>query len=923
MRTRPSSAQTWHSLQNAEVSALLRADLESGLSPAEARRRLEEFGPNRITPRKRANALKRFLREFHDPLVYILLVASVITIFLREYVDAAVILGVVLVNAIVGYVQETKSENAIEALSRMMAPEATVRRGNSIQKIPADQLVPGDLVLLHTGDRIPADLRLVTARNLQVDESPLTGESLPVHKFTGALAHDTVLAERKNLAFAGTTVTAGEAQGLVWATGDHTEAGRIAWLVGEALDLSTPLTRKMVQFTRRLLYVILSLAALAFAAGIWRGSPPQEMFLAAVALAVGAIPEGLPAAVTITLAIGVARMARRKAIIRKLPVVETIGGVTVICSDKTGTLTENQMTVREVFAGGKLYTVTGDGYDANGDFRLSEAAVTLQDEPALLECLKAGLLCNDSQILREKDRAVVRGDPTEAALIVSAHKAGLIASEVHGQHPRVDMIPFESEHMFRATLHHARQHRVIYKVGALERLLDRCADAIDANGTPTGFQKSEIVSAAEQMARRGLRVLAFARRHVDLANDRLEHHHVSAGLTFLGLQGMIDPPRRAAVDSVRRCQDAGIAVKMITGDHALTAAIIAEKVGLRSQSGEIVTISGKQIATLTDTQLYETVDNTSVFARVAPDQKLRLVKALQARGHIVAMTGDGVNDAPALKQADAGIAMGSGADVAKEAADMLLIDDNFATIEAAVEEGRGVFDNLTKFIIWTLPTNTGEALILLTAILLGTSLPVLPTQLLWINLSTSILLGIALVFESKEKDLMSRAPRDPKQPIITFPLFMRTGLVTLIMVAGAFLVFFGEQRLAGATLAQARTAVVNVVVMVEVFYLLNCRSLTRSMFSAGAFSNRWVIGGIFAMVAAQILFTYSPVMNRLFHSAPVDLHAWVRITGIALFAWIVVEFEKWLRFRPTGYSTAPSSVVVRSCSQAMSRLFGA
>ncbi len=637
---------------------------------------------------------------------------------------------------------------------------------------------------------------------------------------------------------------------------------------------------------------------MTFALGVARGEKPAGMFMAAVALAVGAIPEGLAAAVTIVLAIGVSRMAKRQAIIRKLPAVETLGSTTVICSDKTGTLTENQMTVQEIFAGGKLYEVTGSGYEPKGDVRLDGNSVSGPKHRALAECLRAGVLCNESQLVREDGRLKVQGDPTEAALLVAAEKGGVIHADTHRAAPRVDMIPFESENMFRATLHEGHKGRVIYKVGALERLLERCIDALGEGGTQVPLDKDAVHRAAETMAARGLRVLALARRQVDARHSKLEHAHVSEGLTFLGLQGMMDPPRSEAIVSVRECQQAGIAVKMITGDHLVTARAIASQIGLKGneEHGKLVALSGRELEKVSDEELPELAERTAVFARVAPEQKLRLVRALQSRGHVVAMTGDGVNDAPALKQADIGVAMGiSGTDVAKGAAAMILTDDNFASIKAAVEEGRGVFDNLTKFIVWIIPTNLGEALMLLGAIVLGLPLPLLPLQLLWINL-TDTLLGLSLAFEPKERDVMNRPPRQPKQPLLTFPLIMRTGLVSLIMLVAGLGLFLWELRVEQAGLAAARTVAANTIVLAQLIYLFNCRSLTHSIFAIGLLTNRWTIIGSLAMLGAQILFTYSPLMNKLFHTAPLGLESGLRIIVVTALTFAAVELEKWIRF---------------------------
>ncbi len=887
----------WHHLDRIDVARLLQCDPERGLSDEEAERRLEHFGRNLVSARRGHSAWVRFLLQFNQPLVYILLAACVVTAFLNEWVDSGVILGVVLVNAVIGYLQESKAERAIEALSRMVLTEATVRRGGRKKRVPASDLVPGDVVLLQSGDRVPADLRLVAVRNLQCDESALTGESMPVGKHAESLERDVVLADRTNQAFAGTLVSSGQGEGIVWATGDRTETGRIAWLIADAIEISTPLTKKIAEFSRLLLWIILGLAAFAFAIGVWRGTPIVETFMAAVALAVGAIPEGLPAAVTIVLAIGVSRMARQRAIIRKLPAVETLGSTTVICSDKTGTLTQNQMTVQRVYAGGEWFDVTGGGYDPEGQIHRDDSPTQRGAHPALEECLRAGVLCNDSELVSDEDgRPGIQGDPTEAALLVSGAKAGLGHEQTRCGLPRVDMIPFESDHMFRATMHETGEGQVIYKVGAVERLLERCADELGPDGRERPLDAAAVRAAVEEMAAGGLRVLALARRGGEHVDGALDHVHVQEGLTFLGLQGMIDPPRPEAIRAVARCQSAGIRVKMITGDHAVTAKVIASRIGL-GDSGEVRAVTGRELAEVPDADLAEMAESTEVFARVAPEQKLRLVEALQSRGHVVAMTGDGVNDAPALKQADIGVAMGiTGTDVAKGAADMILTDDNFASIEAAVEEGRGVFENLRKFIIWTLPTNVGEGGIILVAMLLGMILPVLPVQLLWVNMTTAIFLGLMLVFEPKTAELMTRPPRPPKRPLMTFPLFMRTGLVSLIMIGGGIWLFYDEMRARGETIDEARTAVVNVLIMAKATYLFNCRCLSRPIWKMGFFTNWWVIGGVVFSILVQLAFTYWPIMNHLFHTAPISLASWGKIAAVSVFAFAAVEFEKWIRF---------------------------
>jgi cation-transporting ATPase F len=899
----------WHKLPAQEAVDLLRTSETSGLDRFEVETRQKDFGPNSIPMRSGPSALIRFLLQFHQPLVYILMAAAAITAFLHEWVDSSVIFGVVLVNAIIGFLQESKAAKALEALAKTTLTEARVIRGGETRKVPSVELVPGDIVLLQSGDKVPADLRLIRLRDLQIDESALTGESVPVEKKADALEPTTPLAERRNMAYSSTLVTYGTARGVVAAIGAATEVGRISELISAADVLETPLTRKIAKFSRLLLLVILALAGVTFLVGVLRGQSAFDMFMAAVALAVGAIPEGLPAAVTITLAIGVARMARRRAIIRKLPAVETLGSTTIICSDKTGTLTVNQMTVHEVWAGGELFKVSGSGYDPEGEIKSADAvAAPLSANEAARQCLLAGLACNDSLLVRGQQRWEVQGDPTEGALIAAAAKAGLDAKQASQQLPRLDAIPFESQHQYMATLHDAAadQSRQLFVKGAMEVVLSKCSAALGPAGEIVPLDAEAELRQFEALAAKGLRGLAFAGRQMPPGTNAVSHADIT-DLTFFGLQGMIDPPRPEAIAAVRACQTAGIRVKMITGDHAMTASAIARQIGLDGLDADPrqvpVVMTARELTDKTDKELIELADRVAVFARATPELKLRLVRALQAHGHIVAMTGDGVNDAPALRQANIGVAMGvSGTEVAKEASDMVLTDDNFATIEAAVEEGRGVFDNLTKFIVWTLPTNIGEGLVILAAIFTGAVLPILPVQILWINMTTAVLLGLMLAFEPKEHDIMRRPPRDPRTPILTGELIGRICLVGVILLVGAFGAFewaferaLNEGLDEAAAHAAARTVAVNVFVMVELFYLFNCRSLTKSMFQLGLWSNRWIVAGVSTMIALQLAFTYVPLMNRIFHSAPIGFDAWWRILLTASAAYAIVGFEKWLR----------------------------
>ncbi len=901
-----------HQLPAHEVVLLLETDLENGLGTEEATRRLARVGPNVLPKYRRHGPLLRFLFQFHHPLIYVLLAATVVTGLLGEWVDAGVIFGVVLVNAIVGFVQESRAEAALESLAAMMTTEATVRRDGQKLRIPSADIVPGDLVLLESGDKTPADLRLTRVRELRVDESALTGESVPVEKADRVLPPETVVADRKNMAFFGTLVIYGQGTGVVVGTGTDTELGRIHQLMGETTDIATPLTKKLAYFSKVLTAAILALAAVTFGLGVWRGQPVTEIFMAAVALAVGAIPEGLPAAVTITLAIGVGRMARRHAIIRKLPAVETLGSTTVICSDKTGTLTKNEMTVQAILAGGRVFDVEGAGYEPVGAIRAGEAKTAIDQDPALEACLLAATLCNDARLLQREGRWAIAGDPTEGALLVVAMKAGIDPNSLSDRHPRVDAIPFESERQYMATLHRCDTDRtgVIYLKGAAERVVRLCDRMLAEDGTERTFEPGEAIAQAEAFAARGLRVLAVARKAVPAEPAALAERDVDKTLTFLGLQAMMDPPRPEAIAAVCACQSAGIAVKMITGDHAMTARAIAAQIGLdgrkHPEHGTLIAMTGEELTMTPQDALPETASRTAVFARVSPEQKLRLVEALQARDHVVAMTGDGVNDAPALKQANIGVAMGrGGTEVAKEAADMVLTDDNFASIEAAVEEGRCVFDNLTKFIVWTLPTNMGEGLVLLTAIAAGAVLPILPVQILWINMTTAVALGLMLAFEPKEPDIMRRPPREPGEPILTGTLIERVALVSVLMLAGAYWVFLWELERTGSIEA-ARTAAVNVFVMVELFYLFNCRSLEHTMFHIGMFSNPWIWRGVSAMLALQLLLTYMPAMNRLFHTVPIDAAAWLPIFTTAAGVYAIVGAEKWLRRQWNGRRRTPS-----------------
>ncbi len=876
--------QQWHSLSVKEVTQILASDLENGLTTNETARRREQFGVNQLSLRKSKSPYQLFLQQFNQPLLYILLLAGIITLFLQDRIDAVVIFAVVLINAIVGYLQESKAENALAALAASITTEVTAIRQGKEQTLSSEELVPGDLVKLNTGDKVGADLRLILVNNLQTDESSLTGESVPVNKATATMDGATPLAERHNMAYAGTVVISGQGVGLVVAIAEATETGRISQLVERGTSLKTPLTRKLEKFSWRLLYIILGLAAFTFAVGWGQGQSGLPMFQAAVALAVSGIPEELPPLVTITLAIGVSRMAARHAIIRNLPTVETLGSATVICSDKTGTLTENQMTVKEIYTVGKIYNVEGTGYNPTGEILCQNQPPNLMSAPILDACLRNGLLCNDSYLEEEDGQLTVAGDPTEGALIIVAHKAGFQHKTLAEAMPRLDAIPFESQFQYMATLHEelSNNHKIaprkiIYIKGALEAILPRCDRQLVGAETEASLDKGQIHQIAEKMGHQGLRVIAFAQKLVAAAQETLERSDIEGGLVFVGLQGMIDPPRPEAIAAVANCLAAGIQVKMITGDHATTACAIARMMHLNG-SGPIKAFTGKELELISDRDLANAVAEGIVFARVAPEQKLRLVDALQSQGEIVAMTGDGVNDAPALKQADIGIAMGkAGTEVAKESADMILTDDNFASIEAAVEEGRTVYHNLQKAIAFVLPVNGGEALTILASVLLGTALPILPLQILWINMVSSSALSVPLAFDHQTTDVMEQSPRDPQHSLLSGSILRRILLISLFNWAITFGIFEWMVN-ATANVILARTMAVQTLVAAEIFYLLTISQLLPSIWSGLRHREQSVEQaiaypsaiGIACVVILQILFSQWSILNTLFETMPLN-----------------------------------------------------
>lgn len=865
---------------------------KGGLATTEANRRLESEGPNRLPAAPPDSLIKRIAKHFNDILIYVLLVAAVVTALLQHWIDSGVILGVVLINAAIGFVQEGKAEAALEGIRKMLSLEAQVRRDDHWVKIDAEQLVPGDVVRLRSGDRVPADLRLLATTNLQIEESALTGESLPVGKEPDPVAEDAGVGDRTSMAFASSLVTSGRGTGVVIGTGVNTEIGQINTMISEVETLATPLTKAMKRFGTQLSIVIGVLAAVMFAIGlVVHDNPPGDGIVAAISFAVAAIPEGLPAIMTITLAIGVQRMAKRNAITRRLTAVETLGSVTVICSDKTGTLTKNEMTVRAIATADSTYTVSGTGYQPEGQVLLEGVPVAL-DRPDLLALVEAMAVANDAEVNEGEDgRRVMVGEPTEGALQTLAVKCGFDSSDYH----RRDEVPFESEHKLMATLSESPEGRSLVLVkGAPDRLLSRCRTQYSAQGGESDLDRGWWDDRIAEMTVRGLRVLAAARRESGANQRALSLDDLDEGLVFLGVVGIVDPPRPEAIESIIACRRAGIAVKMITGDHPATALAIAQEMDIVStERGDDAVISGAELEAATDDELRTIAQDYSVFARTSPEHKLRLVKALQATGEVVAMTGDGVNDAPTLKRADVGVAMGiKGTEATKEAAEIVLADDNFASIERAVKEGRTIYDNLRKAILFILPTSGAEALVIMVAVVAGFVLPLTPTQILWVNMVTAITLALALGFERAEPGIMDRSPRDPGASILGGYFLWRIAFVSVLM-GGATIAVFQLTKASMSDLEVARTVAVNTLVFGEIFYLFNSRFLKAASYHPSRlFGNpvAWLAVGV--LLVLQMGFVYLPFMQSLFGTAALSLGDWVApsVTGLGIFA--VVEVEK-------------------------------
>lgn len=888
--------ENWHSIPGEEALIRLQSTID-GLENDEAQRRLETFGFNRLPTNPGRSAAKRFLDQLNNVLIYVLLLSAVIAAGMNHWVDAGVILAVVIINAWIGFMQEGKAEKALEAIQNLLDPKASVFRKGQRRTVSADCLVPGDIVALEAGDRCPADIRLIRSKGISSQEAALTGESVPVNKSIDPVAEDAPLGDQLSKVFSGTLITQGHGIGVVVATGGNSELGKISALIQSTPSLKTPLIRKMDAFGRQITAAISVVAALAFVGAYFgRKMPFSEAFMPVIGLFVAAIPEGLPAVMTITLAIGVRRMATRNAIIRRLPAVETLGAVSIICSDKTGTLTRNEMTATRLVTPDMEIEVTGVGYEPKGDLLMHGQRIETSDHKALAvsDLARIALICNDATLERKTDGSdwAAHGDPMEAALVTLSMKAGLDPEYERKVWNRTDEIPFDSRHKFMAVVCHNHEGRNYLMVkGAPERILAMCTRVADGSELKLEYWDKKVQS----MTSEGLRALAFARKSMESGQGNVEFKDVENGLELVGIVGLMDPPREEAAGAARLCREAGIGIKMITGDHAATATGIAKAIGL---AASIQTVEGKDLDQMDEAQFEKAANEAQVFARTSPEHKIRLVEALQKSGKVIAMTGDGVNDAPALKRADIGIAMGKkGSEAAKEAAEMALADDNFASIVAAVREGRIVYDNLKKVIGWTLPTNGGEACTILAALMFGLSLPVTAAQILWVNMITAVTLGLTLAFDPAAKDIMSRPPRPASDPFLTGRVAWQVFFVSVMIVTGVFGIFVWSRQ-SGNDLEMSRTTVVNTLVALQVVYLLIVRAGSGSGGWQHSLKNsRAVWIGIGSVAMAQIIFTYAPWMNRIFDTQPLGPSAWGQIALVGLIIGLVIETEKRLHFR--------------------------
>jgi len=909
----------WHQMTEEQVFQKLETK-KTGLDGNEVKKRLLIYGYNELISKKRS-WLVRLLMQFHNPLLYVLMVAALACVALEILMNAGtlmdmwVILGVIIATAVIGFIQEGKAESSLEALKEMIVSQCTVIRNGKKISVPTREIVPGDIVVLEDGNLVPADLRLFLVKDLYVEEAALTGESAPVNKQTGALDNpDLSPGDQINTCFSGTFVTRGRGEGVVVAVGQNTVIGQIAHVMQETKKISPPIIRKISTFTKLIIYICVGFGIVNFVLGTALGYDWTYMLLATVGVIVAMIPEGLAGAVIAAFAVGSIAMSRQNALIRRLPAAETLGCTTVICSDKTGTLTRNEMTVQRIYAGGKEYQVSGVGYEPEGQFLLDNQVVLVDDtHQALMKTLRAGTQCNNAEIDHGEHGYSIKGDPTEGALVVSAAKAG-----VHRVYHRQDEIPFHSELMYMATLNRDSGNSYIYVKGSPEKVLAMCNDQQFDDGTGPLLHE-EISQKAVEMARSALRVIGMAYKVISNGQESIKTDDLT-GLTFLGLQGMIDPPREEAIKAVEDCKKAGIRVVMITGDHVETAKAIAQQLGIVNEQDQAV--SGQDLEKMNDDELSEVVKKVSIYARVAPEHKFRIVNNLQKYGEIVAVTGDGVNDAPALKRADIGIAMGiTGTEVSKEAADMVLADDNFASIVAAVEEGRHVFTNIWKVILYLLPTNFGQGIVLIGAVLLSPfiyafseRLPIEPVQILWVNLIVAIGCSIPLIWEVKEKGILNRPPRDPNEKMFNTVFIRKVAIISVISAVSVYGLFLWYTTMMGTSahaLTEAQTVAFTTLIMVQLIYLFTARSITESAFTFSPFSNKYLIIGAGATLCLQLIIVYSETLFGIspLRTAPFPAIWWIPIIVVSLLSFFAIELEKFIQRRKVKSKNSRSIVM--------------
>lgn len=875
----------WHALEVDEVRTHVETDLESGLATESVTSRQDEFGKNVLPEKEKTPEIIKFLRQFNDVLVYVLLAAAVVTGFLGEYIDTIVIVLVVTIIGVVGYLQENKAEEALEGIKKLLETKATVVRNGKQSEIDSSDLVVGDVLVLAAGDKVPADARVVQAEKFKVEESALTGEATTVEKKSDVVKEESVLADRKNMVYSGTSVATGSAKAIVTAIGEGTELGQINASISEVQTVKTPLIRQTTKFGQTVSIAILIISVVIYAFGYFlRDYEPVELMLTTIGLAVAAIPEGLPAVISIILALGVRNMAEQKAIVRSLPSVETLGAVSVICTDKTGTLTKNEMTVKQIVTANHDIEVSGSGYAPNGDLELNGQPFDLDDDESMIDLLTVGKTCNDAQLNEEDGDWVINGDPTEACLLTVAEKAERPIERLKV----ISKIPFDSEYKYMATLVDYKGERMIFVKGAPDRLFDMALSE--------DFKQDYWDEKRKEIADRGQRVLGAGLKRVDSSKASIDHEDVEDGLTFLGLFGIVDPPRQEAIDAVAACRDAGIRIKMITGDHKDTAVAIAKELGMEVEGA----LEGRELTDMTDEEIKEASVHNDVFARTSPNDKLRLVKGLQENGLITSMTGDGVNDAPALKRADIGVAMGiKGTEVAKEASQMVLVDDNFKTIYNAVREGRRVYDNLKKTILFLLPTNGGQALLVAMSILLGAAAPLSPVQILWVNMVVAITLSLAIAFEPLEESTMKRPPRPANVPLLSRYYIFRVTFVSIIIGGGSLWINYMLGDFDYST-EKLQTITLNAIVMAQLFHLYNCRTELAPAFNRHFFDNKIAFLVSALLIALQLFITYVPFMHTLFGTAPLTWEDWIYPVAFGAVVFIIVEIEKAISRRVIG-----------------------